>query len=261
MLLAKTENWIDVVNGWLKNVGDFALRTILPALLIFVVGVVIIRAILKLSGRIMEKAKLEKAACSLIKTTLRAVLYILLALIVASSLGIDVTGIIALASVLTLAVSLALQNALANVIGGFTLLYTHPFKSGDYVEIAGKSGTVEEIGMSYTVLATPDNKLISIPNSAVVAAQIVNYTVAGTRRVDITVTASYDTPVEQVLSALKEAARIPTALETPAPFTAVKNYGESSIEYVLQIWCKSEDYWTTLFDANQIGRASCRERV
>ena len=169
----------------------------------------------------------------------------------AASLGINVTGIVALASVLTLAVSLAVLNALANVIGGFTILTTQPFHSGDYVEIAGQSGTVQEIGLTYTKLATGDNKLVSIPNSAVVATQIVNYTALGTRRVDIVVSASYDCAVDAVLEALKEAGSIPTALDTPAPFAAVKNYGESAIEYVLQIWCNSENYWPTLFDGNK----------
>ena len=133
---------------------------------------------------------------------MQILLYALLALIVASKLGIDVTGIIALASVATLAISLALQNALANVFGGFVLLSTHPFHSGDFVEIAGQSGTVEEIGMTYTRLATPDNKQVSIPNSAVVAAQIVNYTASGTRRVEVKVCASYTDEPQTVIDAL-----------------------------------------------------------
>ena len=111
--------------------------------------------------------------------------------------------------------------------------------------------TPEFIGLTYTQLATGDNKLVSIPNSAVVATQIINYTTTGTRRVDIAVSAGYDCAVNAVLEALKEAGAVPTALDTPAPFAAVKNYGESAIEYVLQIWCKSEDYWTTLFDGNK----------
>ena len=95
--------------------------------------------------------------------------------------------------------SIAVLMSCLVVIGGFTLLSTHPFHSGDFVEIAGQSGTVEEISMTYTKLATPDNKLISIPNSAVVAAQIVNYSALGLRRVDIDVAASYDTPAQQVV--------------------------------------------------------------
>ena len=210
-----------------------------------------IRTVLKVLTRVLDKSGLEKAAHSLIKSVASVVMYVLLALMVASKLGIDVTGIIALASVLTLAVSLAVENALANVLGGFTLLYTHPFHSGDFVEIAGQSGTVKEIGLAYTKLTTGDNKLVSIPNSAVTSAQIVNYSIVGTRRVDISVTASYDAPVDTVLEALKEAANVPTAMFTPAPFAAVKNYGDSAIEYVLQVWTSSGDYWTTLFEVNR----------
>ena len=147
--------------------------------------------------------------------------------------------------------SLSVQNALTNVIGGFTLLYTHPFKSGDYVDIAGRSGTVEEISMTYTKLTTPDNKVISIPNSAVVAGDIVNYSVAGTRRVDIQVSASYDAPVQKVLDTLVQAGTMDNVLLDPAPMAVVTNYGDSAIGYELRIWTKTEDYWDVKFAVNQ----------
>ena len=241
-------NWIGT--GF-AALGTFAVGKVLPAVIIAAAGILAIRLLMKLVTTALEKSKLEKAAHSLIKSVISTVLYILLGLIVASSLGIDVTGIVALASVLTLAVSLSVQNLLTNVIGGFTLLYTKPFASGDFVEISGQSGTVKEVGLTYTKLATGDNKLVSIPNSAVVAAEIVNYTVTGKRRVDVSVSASYDAPVETVLDALLEAAQVPTALAEPAAFSGVKNYGESAIEYVLQVWSSSDDYWTTLFTVNQ----------
>lgn len=236
---------------WFAGIGAMVRSQLVPALLILLVGIWIIRVLMRLLGNLLDKSKLEKAAHSLIVSVARVVLYVLLALIVASSLGIDVSGVIALASVLTLAVSLAVENALANVIGGFTLLYTQPFHSGDFVEIAGQSGTVNEIGLAYTKLTTADNKMISIPNSAVTSAQIVNYSTTGTRRVDITVSASYDAPMDQVLAALAQAADVPTVLAEPAPFAAVKSYGESAIEYVLQVWCAGDDYWTTLFEVNK----------
>jgi len=217
---------------------------LLKAVIIALAGLVLIRLAMQVLEKLLEKTKLEKAAYSLLKTLVKTVLYILLGLIVASSLGVDVTGIVALASVLTLAVSLALQNMLGNVIGGFTLLYTHPFTAGDYVEIAGQSGTVKEVGIAYTKLVTPDNKLVSIPNSAVVAAQIVNYTTMGTRRLDITVTASYDAPVEKVEAALQEAIRVSGVLAEPAPFVSVNKYGDSAIEYVIRVWTAGADYWT-----------------
>lgn len=242
---------VSVFTTWITSLVALIGAQLVPALLITVVGIWIIKVIMRIVNDLLEKSRLEKAAHSLIRSVARVVMYVLLALIVASRLGIDVSGIIALASVLTLAVSLAVENALSNVFGGFTLLYTQPFHSGDFVEIAGQSGTVKEIGLTYTKLATADNKLISIPNSAVTAAQIVNYSVTGTRRVDISVTASYDAPMDTVLQALKEAADVPTVKADPAPFAAVKSYGESAIEYVLQVWCAGDDYWTTMFEINK----------
>ena len=138
------------------------------------------------------------------------------------------------------------------MFGGFVLLSTHPFHAGDVVEVAGQSGVVQEIGLTYTKLTTADNKLVSIPNSAVTAAQIVNYTATGTRRIDIAVSASYKAPIDGVLEALRQAgASVPTVLEEKAPFAAVKNYGDSAIEYVLQVWSSADDYWSTLFAVNQ----------
>lgn len=235
----------------LATLWAFLSANILPAILISAVGIVLIHLVMKALTKLLEKSKLEKTAHKLIKAVVRIALYLLLALMVADKIGIDVTGVVALASVLTLAISLSVQNALANVIGGFTLLYTKPFCAGDFVEIAGQSGTVQTIGLTYTQLTTGDNKMVSIPNSAVVATDIVNYSATGTRRVDITVSAAYDCAVDSVLEALKEAGSLPTVLPDRPPFAAVKNYGDSAIEYVLQVWCKSEDYWTTLFEGNK----------
>ena len=231
----------------LESLGEYAKTAILPVMLILVIGILVIRIVMYIVNKALKRSKLEKAAHSLIKTVIRAVLYGLLALMAASRLGIDVTGVVALASVLTLAVSLAVQNILTNVMGGFTLLYTKPFSSGDFVEIAGQSGTVQEIGLAYTRLSTPDNKSVCIPNNAVTGAEIVNYTVLGTRRVDISVSASYETPVQLVLETLREAGKVPTTLEDQAPVAAVDSYGDNAINYTLKIWCSSPDYWDTKY--------------
>lgn len=226
-------------------------RSICTAVLTLVIGVLLIRFVMQVLNKTLEKSRLEKAAHSLIISLARVALYLLLGLSVASSLGIDVTGIVALASVLTLALSLALQNILANVIGGFTILYTHPFHSGDYVEIAEQGGTVREINMTYTILTTPDNKVVSIPNSAVVAAQITNYSAADTRRVEVVVSASYDVPTQKVIDALVQAGTMDNVLLDPAPRAVVTNYGESAISYSLRIWVKTGDYWDVYFAVNQ----------
>jgi len=226
-------------------------RKFCTALIILVVGILAIRIIGKILKKALEKSKLEKAAHILITSLAKTALYILLSLIVASTLGIDVTSIVALASVLTLALSLALQNMVSNIIGGFTILYTQPFHSGDYVEIAGQSGTVQEINMSYTKLTTPDNKVISIPNSAVVAAQIVNYSAEDTRRVDVNVSASYTVPSQKVIDALALAGTVDNVLLDPAPQAVVTGYGESAINYSLRVWVKTADYWDVYFLVNQ----------
>ena len=228
--------------------ANLTVASLMPALVILVVGILAIKAVLKLVDKSMSKSKLEKAATSLIRSLLKVVLYVLLGLMVASKLGIDVTGIVALASVASLALSLSLQDALSNVIGGFTLLSNHPFHSGDFVEIAGQAGTVQTIDITYTKLTTADNKTISIPNSAVVASQIVNYSTSGTRRVDINVSASYDAPIETVKAALLEAAKIDAVMDTPAaPFAAVLNYGDSAINYTLRVWTSAAEYWNAYF--------------
>ena len=215
--------------------------------MLLALGILVIRLIMRVVEKLLQKAKLEKAATGLIKTVIRVILYGLVGLTAASKLGIDITGVVALASVLTLAISLSVQDALTNLISGFTLLYTKPFVAGDYVEIAGQGGTVQEIGLTYTKLSTPDNKMISLPNSSVTSAQIVNYTVTGTRRVDITVSASYDSPVQLVLDTLKEAATVPTVLDSQPVFVALNSYGDSAIGYVVRVWSTTENYWDTYF--------------
>ena len=248
------------MNLWLSAIGSFLIASILPAAVLLAAGVLVIRIVIAIVTRLLEKSKLEKAAHSLIKTAIRVVLYVLLGLMVADKIGIDVTGVVALASVLTLAVSLSVQNALTNVISGFTLLYTKPFTSGDFVEIAGQSGSVLEIGLTYTKLATADNKNVSIPNSAVTSAEIVNYSVLGTRRVSVEIAVSYDAPTELVLEALTEAGNVPTILEDKPPFAALSSYGDSSIKYILHVWCTANDYWTTTFAVNEKIRTVFNEK-
>ncbi len=247
---------MDRILDWLSDTGIAALNRALPFVLILLVGTIIIKIITKIVNKMLGKSKLEKAAHTLIRSLIRTVLYVLLFLMLASSLGIDVTGVLALASVATLAVSLALQDLLGNLVGGFTLLYTHPFSSGDYVEIAGQSGTVKAIGMTYTMLSTPDNKLVQIPNASVVSSEIVNYSCTGKRRVALEIAASYDAPVDKVLEALKEAATVEGILDDPAVFAAVTSYGDHAINYVVRVWCPTDKYWdvhnTALYNVKKV---------
>lgn len=236
---------------WKTLLGGAFLSRFFSALLIVILGVLAIRVVLTVLRKTLERSKLEKAAHSLILSLVRVGLYLVVFLSAASALGIDVTGIVALASVLTLALSLSLQNMASNVVGGFTILYNHSFHSGDFVEVAGQSGTVQEINMTYTVLTTADNKVISIPNSSVVASQIVNYSASETRRVEIAVSAGYDAPVQKVLDALVQAGTRENVLEDPAPKAVVTAYGDSAISYSLRLWVKTPDYWDVYFAVTQ----------
>ena len=230
---------------------DASFEKVLPALLILVAGLLVCRILMIFVQKLLDGTKLEKAAHSLVKSVVRVVLYVLLGLMVADRLGVDVSSIIALASVLTLAISLSVQNILTNVFGGFTLLYTHPFKSGDYVEVAGKGGTVQEISMTYTKLATPDNKIISIPNSSVVSGDIINYTVSGVRRVEVKVQAVYTESSQKVIDAMLQAATVDKVMLDPAPMAVIDSYGDNGIHYCLRVWTKTEDYWDVYYAINQ----------
>jgi len=241
-------NWI---RGVLATIGNFAVGKAVPAVIIAVLGILGVRILAKLVSTALGKSKLDKAAHKPVVSVLQIVLFVILGLIIASRLGIDVTSVVALASVLTLAISLSVQNALTNLFGGFTLLYTKPFVIGDFVEIAGQSGTVQEVGLTYTKLVTVDNRLISLPNSSVTAGQIINFSTAGTRRMEILVSASYDAPISLVLETLTETANIPTVLADPAIFAGVNKYGDNAIEYVLRFWCNNDVAWDAYFEINK----------
>lgn len=237
---------------WIQKWGlGSAVGRVVSAVLILIVGFAAINLLTKLMKGTLERSKLEKAAHGMIVSVTRVVLYLLLVINVASALGIDITGVVALASVLTLAVSLAMQSMLANVVGGMTILSVHPFRSGDYVDIGGQAGTVEEISMTYTRLITPDNKVVSIPNSTVAGAQITNYSANGTRRVEVAVGVSYNMEPQNVIDALIQAGTVDKALTDPVPAAVITEYGESVINYSLRVWVKTEDYWDVYFQINQ----------
>ena len=245
-------NLIETITEWATTQGLTLAALVLRAVITAAIGLLVIHIINKIINTALERSKLDRAAHNLIKTLAKTLLYLLLILIVASGLGIDVTGVVALASVATLAVSLSLQDLLSNVVGGITLLYTDPFNSGDYVEVGGQSGTVKEVGMTYTKLITPDNKVVFIPNKAVVSAEIVNYSTTGTRRVTIDIAASYDCEPQKVIDALLSCADGAYILSDPEkPYAVLTSYGESVINYQLRYCVNSSDYWTSCFEINQ----------
>ena len=168
---------------------------------------------------------------------------------------------VALISIAGLALSLSVQNILANLFSGLTLLITKPFKAGDYVEVAGKAGLVKTVGLFYTQLNTLDNVTVSIPNSDITGSSVNNYSAEPLRRVDLTFNTSYETGTEEVkqaiLAAVEKDERI---LKDPAPFVRLLAFKESTVEYVTRVWCKGADYWDVYFNLNENVRESFAEK-
>lgn len=245
------------------GLGRLTLGQVLGAAAVLAVCLVVSRLLLKLLGRLTEKSTLDPRVRTYLFKGARSLLYVLTALITADSLGIPVTSLVALVSVFALAVSLAVQDVLSNVAGGLVILFSKPFTLGDYVAAAEGEGTVEEISLTHTKLDTPNGQRVMLPNSKLVAGQIVNYSVRGVRRADLIVSASYDDEPETVRTAcLRAVARTPGVLPDPAPAVVLTSYGESAIEYHVRFWTKTEDYWDAHFRSlEELRRAFAEDGV
>ncbi len=230
------------------KLGNLTWDSILQAAILVLVGMMLIRILLKIVDQMLERSKSMVSLKTYIHSVVKVLLWVLLAMMVAGVFGVDVSSVIALLSVAGLAVSLALQNTLSNVAGGIMLLVSKPFAVGDYIEADGVSGTVSAIDLAYCTITTVDNKEIFIPNNQIAATKIVNYNRLGRRRAEIFVTASYDAPTETVKGAIREALdSIPQILSDPAPAVWLSEYQSSSIQYVVRAWATSEDYWDVYY--------------
>ena len=243
------------------KLGDISLSSILSAVLIYVVCYVVIRLLCRAFERLLDRSKhIDASLKTFFAGAIKAALWVVAIIIIAGSLGIPVTSLVAVLSVAGVALSLALQGLLSNLFSGITILATRPFNVGDYVQFGGESGTVKSIGLFYTVLDTLDNRVIYAPNGDITSSKIVNYSAESLRRVIIPVTASYDSATEDVRRAvLAAAAKDERILTEPAPMAAISGFGSSSVEYTVRVWCKSDDYWDVLFALNENIRESFAE--
>ena len=231
-----------------KSMGIFSVGKLFSAIIVGVICILAIKVIMKIVSGIIEKTPFDNTLNSFIKSSVKIVLYFISVLIVADSIGIPVTSLLAVFSVVGLAVSLAVQGSLTNLAGGVSILAAKPFVNGDFVEIGGVSGTVKEIGLIYTKLTTVDNKLIYVPNSEVSTTKIINYTAEEKRRLSITVTASYDSDIDKVKAALQKAvANTEYIIERDDVLIGVSEYRNSSIAYLVRAWVATENYWNGTF--------------
>lgn len=222
---------------------------LLELALLLAVCLIAAKVLMALARRAISRTSLDKSAHRFLLSALRGVLLLVVLCVLLGYLGIPTASLVAVLGVAGLALSLALQGILANLAGGLMLLGSKPFTAGDYVEAGGVSGTVVEIGLVYTKLSTVDNKIIFVPNGEISAKTIVNYTSADKRQIELKFSASYDALQKTVKECIaRVVGEHPKTLPTPEPLIRVCRYGDSSIEYILRVWCATEDYWPVYYD-------------
>jgi small conductance mechanosensitive channel len=222
------------------------------AVLIYIVGMMIARMVIRFVDRMMEKKGIEKTVSAFVGNILHGLLVGLVLVIVLSQLGVETASLVAVMATAGLAVGLALQGSLSNFASGVLLVIFRPLKVGDFVDAGGASGTVESVTMFSTVIVTPDNKQVTVPNTSVMSGPIVNYSAKPIRRVDLLVGVAYDADLAQVKQILAGiVAADDNVLDGEEVTVAVKELADSSVNFVVRSWVKKEDYWTSYFDQTE----------
>ena len=243
---------MDTPNRWrflLEGLKRLAPK-LLTIVLILLIGTLLIRMVIRVSRRLLEKSKLEVTLHSFILSIFKICLYTLLGILALTILIPDAIGwVVALMSVFGLAVSLAIQESLSNLAGGISVLFTKPFSIGDYVDIGGREGTVQDIRLNYTVIKTVDNKVVHVPNGDVAKAQITNFTSEPMRRLDLDFSIGYEDDFALAQKLVTEMiAQHPQAYADPEPIVRMVGHGESAVVLGCRVWCATPDYWNLKFD-------------
>lgn len=225
---------------------------ILKALIIFIVGRFVISLLNKLVRTMLNKREIDPSVRSFAGSLVNVVLTILLIISVVGALGVQTTSFAALLASAGVAIGMALSGNLSNFAGGLIILLLKPYKVGDYIESQGVSGSVKEIQIFHTVLNTPDNRVIYIPNGSLSSGVVTNYSFQVTRRVEWTFGVDYGTDFEKVRQTLETVLSQDTRiLADPKPLIALNQLTDSSVNFVVRVWVKSSDFWDVFFDINR----------
>ncbi|MFH1701080.1 MAG: mechanosensitive ion channel domain-containing protein [Candidatus Zixiibacteriota bacterium] len=252
---------MDAVWTQISNWGAIYGLKIVGALAILFIGRIVVGMITKGMGRLMIKGKMDVTLVKFLKSVIRISLLMVIIIMALGNLGIQTTSFIAIMGAAGLAIGLAFQNSLANLASGILIIIFRPFKSGDFVEAGGSTGTVEEISIFTTVLKTPDNKKVIIPNGAITSGKIVNYSAKEMRRVDLVFGIGYGDDIRQAKSILEEIVKADNRiLDDPAPQIAVSELGDSSVNFVVRPWVKTADYWDVYFAITEKVKLTFDER-
>jgi small conductance mechanosensitive channel len=243
------------LQGYIQHAIDLVIEyapQLLLAIIVLIVGFWIIKLVTKATSKAMDRSEVDVSLKKFLNSLLGILLKTLLLISVASMVGIATASFVAIIAGAGLAVGLALQGSLANFAGGVLILLFKPFKVGDFIDAQGYTGTVNEITIFTTILKTPDNKTVIIPNGALSNGSMVNFSTESMRRVDMTFRIGYGDSIEkakQVLTRLVESdVRIH---KEPASQIIVDELGESSVNFKVRVWCNSTDYWGIYFDMQE----------
>lgn len=228
--------------------------TLVKALLVFVIGRFLISMINKLVQRVLLKRNIDPSIKTFVGSLIHIILMILLIVSVVGALGVQTASFAALLASAGVAIGMALSGNLSNFAGGLIILIFKPYKVGDFIEAQNLSGTVREIQIFHTVLTTTDNKVIYIPNGSLSSSAVINYSYQQVRRIDWTFGVEYGTDYAKVKGVLEEIlAKDERILQEPAaPFIAMSQLADSSVNYVVRVWVNSPDYWNVYYDITRI---------
>lgn len=248
---------MDKVWETLKEIGtDFVQNTglaIIRTIAFLILGIIVIKIVQTITRRATLKSRLDKSAGSFIISIVTVILYVLLVAFLISSLGFSTAGIIAAFFAVALAVALALKDSLASLANGVIIIFSKPFKKGDYVEINGVDGLVQDIRLFNTKILTYSNEEIIIPNSEILGSSLINYSSMPLRRVVIDLPLPYGIDIKSAKEIiLKGVSDYVHVVQTPAPSVVLNGYGESSLNFSVRAWTPTENYWDTLYDLYEI---------
>ena len=234
---------------------DWAIKIVL-ALVIYIVGKWIAKRVTAFVSRLMNSRSADPTLVKFLSNVVYAILLTAVILAALDTLGLPITSLVAVVGAAGLAIGLALKDSLGNFASGVMLVTFRPFSQGDVVEVAGVTGKVQEVRIFSTVLTTPDNKQITIPNGLVYSDSITNYTANDVRRVDLVFGVGYDDDLKKAREVLTRiCAEHPLVLDDPETSIFVLNLGDSSVDFAVRPWAKTADYWTVWGDLLETGKA------
>ncbi|MEZ8369957.1 small-conductance mechanosensitive channel MscS [Vibrio splendidus] len=240
---------------WLTNNSDMFIQygvNIISALIILFIGNLIVKAVANSVSKVLQKKKMDRAVVEFVHGLVRYLLFVIVLIAALGRLGVQTASVVAVIGAAGLAVGLALQGSLSNFAAGVLIVAFRPFKSGDYVEIGGVAGSVDSIQIFQTVLTTPDNKMVVVPNGSVIGSPITNYSRHDTRRIDLMIGVSYNADLQKTKALLTKICESDErVLKEPGVQVGVHTLADSSVNFVVRPWVSTADYWNVYFDLMQ----------